>query len=205
MLLQKIFMLPLSHDEVVHGKRSLLYRMPGDEWQRFANLRLLYGYMFTHPGTKLIFQGAEIGQGEEWNFNESIQWHLLDYDVHKGIQTLIKDLNLFYRKEKALHEKQFSADGFEWIDYNNAEDSILIYMRKGKKDIDDLVVVCNLTPVPRENYRIGLPKSGKNQGSFLIVTSKNIMVQVILKINCWLQKIKNGSSENSLLIFPFHL
>lgn len=155
------FMLPLSHDEVVHGKRSILGRMPGDEWQRFANLRLLYGYMFTHPGAKLLFMGAEFGQSAEWNFESQLQWHLLDYDVHKGIQNLIKDLNVFYTKEKALHEKQFSVEGFEWIDYSNANDSILIYMRKGKFKTNDLIIVCNMTPVPKENYRIGLPKRGR--------------------------------------------
>ncbi|NND52802.1 MAG: 1,4-alpha-glucan branching protein GlgB [Flavobacteriaceae bacterium] len=155
------FMLPLSHDEVVYGKHSILGRMPGDEWQRFANLRLLYGYMFTHPGTKLLFQGAEFGQSEEWNFENSLDWHLLEYKVHKGIQNLVKDLNTFYRKEKALYEKQFTAEGFEWIDYSNAEDSSLVYIRKGNKPGDDLVIVCNMTPVPRTDYRIGLPKEGK--------------------------------------------
>ncbi|NND24839.1 MAG: 1,4-alpha-glucan branching protein GlgB [Flavobacteriaceae bacterium] len=155
------FMLPLSHDEVVYGKHSLLGRMPGDEWQRFANLRLLYSYMFTHPGTKLLFQGAEFGQSEEWNFQQSLDWHLLKYDVHKGIQALVKDLNGLYRKEKALHEKQFSADGFEWIDYNDAENSVLVYIRKGNDPLQDVIIACNMTPVPKENYRIGLPRSGK--------------------------------------------
>ncbi|NNK59431.1 MAG: 1,4-alpha-glucan branching protein GlgB [Flavobacteriaceae bacterium] len=155
------FMLPLSHDEVVYGKHSLLGRMPGDEWQRFANLRLLYSYMFTHPGTKLLFQGAEFGQSEEWNFQHSLDWHLLQYDVHKGIQALVKDLNGLYRKEKALHEKQFSADGFEWIDYNDAENSVLVYIRKGNDPLQDVIIACNMTPVPKENYRIGLPRSGK--------------------------------------------
>ncbi|MBT8266170.1 MAG: 1,4-alpha-glucan branching protein GlgB [Bacteroidia bacterium] len=155
------FMLPLSHDEVVYGKHSLLGRMPGDEWQRFANLRLLYSYMFTHPGTKLLFQGAEFGQSEEWNFQQSLDWHLLQYDVHKGIQALVKDLNGLYRKEKALHEKQFSADGFEWIDYNDAENSVLVYIRKGNDPLQDVIIACNMTPVPKENYRIGLPRSGK--------------------------------------------
>lgn len=155
------FMLPLSHDEVVYGKHSILGRMPGDEWQRFANLRLLYSYMFTHPGTKLLFQGAEFGQSEEWNFQESLDWHLLEYDYHKGIQRLIKDLNTFYKKEGALHEKQFNAEGFEWIDYKDAENSVLTYIRKGVKEEDNLIVALNMTPVPRENYRIGLPKAGK--------------------------------------------
>ncbi|WP_262733955.1 1,4-alpha-glucan branching protein GlgB [Gaetbulibacter sp. NE] len=154
------FMLPLSHDEVVYGKRSLLGRMPGDEWQRFANLRLLYSYMFTHPGTNLLFQGAEFGQSEEWNFQQSLDWHLLQYDVHKGVQTLIKDLNTLYKSEPALYQKQFSNDGFEWIDYNDSENSVLVYIRKGKLVKDNIIVVCNMTPIPREDYRIGLPKQG---------------------------------------------
>ena len=155
------FMLPLSHDEVVYGKHSILGRMPGDEWQRFANLRLLYSYMFTHPGTNLLFQGSEFGQSAEWNFEQSLDWHLLEYDVHKGVQTLIKDLNTLYKKEPAMHEKQFSAEGFEWIDYNDSENSVLSYMRHGENQSDDLVIVCNMTPISRETYRVGLPRKGK--------------------------------------------
>ncbi|MEZ4874732.1 MAG: 1,4-alpha-glucan branching protein GlgB [Flavobacteriaceae bacterium] len=155
------FMLPLSHDEVVYGKRSLLYRMPGDEWQRFANLRLLYSYMLTHPGSNLLFMGGEFGQSEEWNFQQSLDWHLLEYDYHKGVQQLVADLNALYRKEPALHEKQFSPSGFEWIDYNDAENSVLSYIRKGENEKDDVIIICNMTPVPREDYRIGLPKAGK--------------------------------------------
>jgi len=155
------FMLPLSHDEVVYGKQSILNKMPGDEWQKFANLRLLYSYMFTHPGTNLLFQGAEFGQSSEWNFQQSLDWHVLQYDVHKGVQTLIKDLNIFYKKQPALYQKQFSNEGFEWIDYNDAENSVLVYIRKGNKASDDLIIACNMTPIPRENYKIGLPKKGK--------------------------------------------
>ena len=155
------FMLPLSHDEVVHGKGSMLNRMPGDEWQRFANLRLLYGYMFTHPGTKLLFQGAEFGQSEEWNFEQSLDWHLLKYKVHKGLQSYVKDLNALYKKEKALYEKQFNFDGFEWIDYTDAENSTLVYIRKGSDSTNELIVVCNMTPEPKENYKIGLPREGR--------------------------------------------
>ncbi|MEZ4794182.1 MAG: 1,4-alpha-glucan branching protein GlgB [Flavobacteriaceae bacterium] len=154
------FMLPLSHDEVVYGKKSLLYRMPGDEWQRFANLRLLFGYMFTHPGTKLLFMGGEFGQGEEWNFQQSLDWHVLQYDFHKGIQQLVSDLNALYQNEPALHEKQFSNEGFEWIDYNDSENSVLSFIRRGNEEKNQIVVVCNMTPVPRENYRIGVPKPG---------------------------------------------
>ncbi len=155
------FMLPLSHDEVVYGKKSMLNKMPGDEWQKFANLRLLYSYMFTHPGTKLLFQGAEFGQSAEWNFEKSLDWHLLQYKPHKGVQKLIKDLNKLYKTEAALHENQFNQDGFEWIDYNDAKNSVLVYIRKGKKPKENLIIACNMTPIPREKYRIGLPKKGK--------------------------------------------
>ena len=155
------FMLPLSHDEVVYGKKSLLYRMPGDEWQRFANLRLLYSYMYTHPGAKLLFMGGEFGQGEEWNFQQSLDWHVLEYPGHQGVQKLVSDLNALYQKEKALHEKQFSSEGFEWIDYNDSENSVITYIRKGLNPKDDVMVVCNMTPIPRENYRVGVPKKGK--------------------------------------------
>ena len=155
------FMLPLSHDEVVYGKHSILGRMPGDEWQRFANLRLLYSYMFTHPGTKLLFQGAEFGQSEEWNFQQSLDWHLLQYEPHKGVQKLIKDLNALYKTEPALYEKQFTGEGFEWIDYNDAENSVLVYIRKGNDSKDDLVIACNMTPVPREDYKMGVPRKGR--------------------------------------------
>ena len=153
------FMLPLSHDEVVYGKKSILGRMPGDEWQRFANLRLLYSYMFAHPGANLIFQGGEIGQYEEWNFQESLDWHLLEFDLHNGIKKTVTDLNKLYRSQPALYEKQFSGDGFEWIEWNDSENSVLSFMRKGNKEKDTLVIVVNFTPVPRENYRIGIPEN----------------------------------------------
>ncbi|WP_396633828.1 1,4-alpha-glucan branching protein GlgB [Maribacter sp. R86514] len=155
------FMLPFSHDEVVYGKQSLVYRMPGDEWQRFANLRLLFGYMFTHPGTKLMFMGGEFGQTAEWNFEQSLDWHLLQYDGHKGIQDFVKDLNHLYKSSPALYEKQFSPEGFQWIDYSDHENSVLTYVRKGHDEKNDLIIACNFTPVPRENYRIGNPKKGK--------------------------------------------
>ena len=155
------FMLPLSHDEVVYGKKSIQDKMTGDEWQKFANLRLLYGYMFTHPGSKLLFMGSEFGQTAEWNFEQSLDWHLLQYDYHNGIKTLITDLNGIYRNQSALHEKQFNADGFEWINYGDNENSVLSYIRKGNSENDDVIVVCNFTPVIRENYRIGLSKKGE--------------------------------------------
>ncbi|RZJ66609.1 MAG: 1,4-alpha-glucan branching protein GlgB [Flavobacterium sp.] len=155
------FMLPLSHDEVVYGKHSILGRMPGDEWQRFANLRLLYGYMFTHPGSKLLFMGSEFGQSEEWKFDGSLDWHLLDYDFHKGIKSAITDLNALYKSEPALHEKQFNHDGFEWINYSDSANAVISFMRKGNNPKENLVIVCNFTPVLREKYRIGLPSKGK--------------------------------------------
>src|SRR6056297_2321313 len=155
------FMLPFSHDEVVYGKQSLVYRMPGDEWQRFANLRLLFGYMFTHPGTKLMFMGGEFGQTAEWNFQQSLDWHLLAYDGHAGVQQFVKDLNHTYKNYPALYEKQFSPEGFEWIDYGDHENSVLTYVRKGHDEKNDLIIACNFTPILRENYRIGNPKKGR--------------------------------------------
>ena len=153
------FMLPFSHDEVVYGKNSLLYRMPGDEWQRFANLRLLYAYMFTHPGANLLFMGGEFGQSSEWDFQNSLDWHLTQYDFHSGIQETIKDLNKLYKESPALYEKQFSPEGFQWIEYNDQENTVISYKRMGNNPEDDLIVVCNFTPVPRENYRVGVHKS----------------------------------------------
>lgn len=150
------FMLPLSHDEVVHGKKSLLGRMPGDEWQKFANLRLLYSYMFTHPGTKLLFQGADFAQSEEWNFQQSLDWHLLQYDYHKQMQHCVKELNSIYKNHPALYEKAFSNDGFEWISYNDEQNSVIAYIRKGHYAENDLIVVCNFTPMVHYNYKIGV-------------------------------------------------
>ncbi|MDP2059470.1 MAG: 1,4-alpha-glucan branching protein GlgB [Flavobacteriaceae bacterium] len=155
------FMLPLSHDEVVYGKQSLLGRMPGDEWQRFANLRLLFGHMFTHPGTKLLFMGAEFGQSSEWNFQTSLDWHLLQFDYHKGVKTFISDLNNFYKSQPALYEKAFSTEGFEWIDYGDHQNSILTFIRKGHDTENDLIVVSNFTPNTFNEYQIGLPRKGK--------------------------------------------
>ena len=154
------FMLPLSHDEVVHGKGSILQRMPGDEWQRFANLRALYSCMFTHPGTKLLFMGAEIGQYGEWNYKSSIDWHLLDHAPHLGVQELIKALNALYKQEKALYELDFSAQGFEWIDLSDYRNCVISYLRKAADPNDFVAVVANLTPVPHENYRLGMPEKG---------------------------------------------
>jgi len=154
------FMLPLSHDEVVYGKKSLVRKMPGDEWQQFANLRLLFSYMFTHSGTKLLFQGGEFGQTAEWKFDTSLDWHLLDYVPHKGMAACVKALNHLYKNEPALYEKQFSPDGFEWIETNDRENSVITYVRKGNNPRDTLLIVLNMTPIPRNGYRIGVPIPG---------------------------------------------
>jgi 1,4-alpha-glucan branching enzyme len=155
------FMLPLSHDEVVHGKGSLLGRMPGDEWRRFANLRLLFGYMFTHPGSKLLFMGGEFGQPAEWNHEKGLDWDLLQYPVHAGMQTLVRDLNHLYKTEPALYLHAFEQKGFQWIDYNDRENSVIAYQRHGDRKEDMLIVVCNFTPEVRYHYRIGVPVRGQ--------------------------------------------
>lgn len=149
------YMMPLSHDEVVHGKSSLIYKMFGDEWQKFANLRALYVYMFTHPGAKLLFMGDEFGQTNEWNFKKSLDWHLLVYPVHKGLQKLVKDLNHIYRNETAFYENQFSSEGFEWIQADDVDNSVYIYLRKGKRKDDSYMVILNLTPRVID-YKIGV-------------------------------------------------
>ena len=154
------FVLPLSHDEVVHGKGSLLDKMPGDEWQKFANLRLLYGYMYGQPGKKLLFMGAEIAQWREWKHDESLDWHLLQHAPHAGVHRLLEDLNRMYRSEPGLHQLDCSADGFEWIDCTDWENSVVSFLRKGRNAKDTIAVVCNFTPVPRHNYRIGVPEGG---------------------------------------------
>jgi 1,4-alpha-glucan branching enzyme len=164
------YVLPMSHDEIVHGKGSLMDQMPGDLWQKAANLRLLYGYMWTHPGKKLLMMGSEFGQWNEWNCNESLQWHLLETETHQGVQRWLADLNALYRREPALHQMDFDWHGFEWIDCHNYQDSILAYIRKAK-DPNDYVIVChNFTPVPRHSYRIGVPEA------------------------CWYQEIANSDS-----------
>lgn len=153
------FVLPLSHDEVVHGKGSLLGKMPGDEWQKFANLRLLYTSMFTQPGKKLLFMGDEFGQGKEWNHDSSLDWHLLQYPLHSGLQRLVQDLTFLYRQQPALHQLDFDWDGFEWIDCNDALHSIVCYLRKSRHG-ESVLVASNFTPVPRPGYRIGVPCAG---------------------------------------------
>lgn len=160
------FMLPLSHDEVVHGKKSIVSKMPGDEWQRFANTRLLYLWMFTHPGTKLLFMGDEFGQTSEWNYLQSLDWHLTKYPIHQGLSQFIAKLNQTYTQFGALYEKAFVYDGFEWIDFNDHGNSVISFVRKGKEEGSNVVVVLNLTPMPRHQYRIGLP-DGQNRSIWL--------------------------------------
>jgi 1,4-alpha-glucan branching enzyme len=154
------FVLPLSHDEVVHGKGSLLNKMPGDEWQKFANLRLLFGYMYAQPGKKLLFMGDEFGQGNEWSHDRSLDWWLLQFPVHRGLQNWVRDLNHLFRNEKALHELDSEPAGFEWVDCNDAPMSVIALLRKGKSPKDVMLVACNFTPVPREKYRVGVPSGG---------------------------------------------
>ena len=152
------YILPLSHDEVVHGKNSMIYKMPGDEWQQFANLRLLYAYMFTHPGHKLLFMGNDFAMTNEWNFNEELPWNLLDHAPHQGIQNLVRDLNALLKNQPALSEKNFDGSGFRWIDHQDTNNSVLVYARFGAKDT--LVIACNFTPNTISNYRIGVPQQG---------------------------------------------
>ncbi|MBI3899666.1 MAG: 1,4-alpha-glucan branching protein GlgB [Gammaproteobacteria bacterium] len=152
------FVLPLSHDEVVHGKGSLIGKMPGDDWQKFANLRLLFGYMYTHPGKKLMFMGDEFAQWREWNHDNSLDWHLLNDSRHGGLQQWVRDLNWLYRDQPALHALDHDHAGFEWVDFHDAEQSVVSFLRRGGDD--ELLVICNFTPMPRHNYRIGVPSNG---------------------------------------------
>ena len=154
------FVLPYSHDEVVYGKGSMLRKMPGDDWQKFANLRLLYGFMFGHPGKKLLFMGSEFGQWSEWNHETSLDWHLLDTPLHRALQRWVRDLNTFYRGQRALHELDFDSGGFAWVDCTDFQRSVISFLRRGRNPADQLLLVCNFTPVVRQNYRVGVPRSG---------------------------------------------
>ncbi len=160
------FILPLSHDEVVHGKGTLLTRMAGDDWQKFANLRAYYGFMWAHPGKKLLFMGGEFGQWQEWNFDTSLEWDSLKAPNHKGLQRLVQDLNGLYKNEPALYENDFEASGFEWIDASDTDNSVLSFIRKAKSSDAFLVIVSNFTPVPWHGYRIGVPQPGEYQEVF---------------------------------------
>ena len=154
------FCLPLSHDEVVHGKGSLLDQMPGDLWQKYANLRLLYAYMWTHPGKKLLFMGCDIAQWSEWKHEENLQWHLLEWESHEGVQRLIADLNKLYVSEPALHQVDFTDDGFEWIDCMSSDSSMIAFLRRGKDPEQHVLVCANFTLVARNDYRVAVPQMG---------------------------------------------
>ena len=154
------FVLPISHDEVVHGKGSLIGRMPGDDWQQFANLRALLGYMWAHPGKKLLFMGCEIGQRREWTHEDSLEWHVLQHPLHEGVQRWVGDLNKTYRSEPSLHQKDFSVEGFRWVQRGDWEQSALSFLRLGSEGAPPVLVVCNFTPIPRYNYRVGVPRGG---------------------------------------------
>jgi 1,4-alpha-glucan branching enzyme len=154
------FVLPLSHDEVVHGKGSLLGKMPGNEWEKFANLRLLLGYMYGQPGKKLVFMGGEFAQEREWNHDVSLDWHLLARPPHLGVQRWVEDLNRLYRQEPALHRWDCRPEGFEWVDANDADNGVLTFLRRGQSEEETVLVVCHFTPVPRTNYRVGVPRGG---------------------------------------------
>ncbi|UGS37564.1 1,4-alpha-glucan branching protein GlgB [Capillimicrobium parvum] len=155
------FVLPLSHDEVVHGKGSLLQKMPGDRWQQLANLRSLYAYMWAHPGKKLLFMGGELAQEREWSHERSLDWHLLEDAGHSGVQALVRDLNHVYRDTPALWERDFDSSGFYWLEPNDADRNVVAFARAGNPGTEHLVCVCNLSPVPRERYRVGLPRGGR--------------------------------------------
>ncbi len=154
------FVLPLSHDEVVHGKRSLLGRMPGDDWQKFANLRAYFAAMFCHPGKKLLFMGAELAQHQEWSHERSLDWHLLQVSSHSGVQKLIRDLNHLYKETPALHQIDFSPDGFEWIDWQDRDHSVFSWLRRDRNG-EIVLCVANFTPVVRYDYRVGTPRGGR--------------------------------------------
>jgi 1,4-alpha-glucan branching enzyme len=154
------YVLSLSHDEVVHAKGSLLGRMPGDDWQRFANLRVLFGYMYSQPGKKLIFMGDEFGQWSEWNHDASLDWHLLESGRHDQLRRWLEDLNRFYRDEPALHDRDFDPQGFQWISPDDSTNSVICYVRRGQSPADIALIVCNFTPVMRDNYRVGAPQGG---------------------------------------------
>ena len=195
------FMLPFSHDEVVHGKSPMIYKMPGDEWQKFANLRALYTYMWTHPGAKLLFMGNEFGQTAEWNYKSELQWHLLQFDPHKKLQACVSDLNRLLQQQPALYANQFNDYGFEWVDLNHRSDCVVCYLRKGKEKGDDVLVLLNLNPVPKEQWEVIVDREYKeevfNSDDVKYWGTGNFMNE---SINCELQpsntKQKLVSEEN---------
>jgi 1,4-alpha-glucan branching enzyme len=157
------FLLPISHDEVVHGKSSLIGKMPGDEWQKFANVRAFLGYMYGHPGKKLLFMGCELGQYEEWNWQGQIRWDLQQYPLHQGLQEYVRELNYLYSAEASLHEVDAHWKGFEWIDIQDIDASVISFLRRAKNGGDSLVFVCNFTPLVRQPYNVGVPAGGVYQ------------------------------------------
>jgi 1,4-alpha-glucan branching enzyme len=154
------FILPFSHDEVVHGKGSMFGKVPGDDWQKAATLRALYGFMYAHPGKKLMFMGCEFGQGSEWNYDESLEWHLLEKPLHAGLRRYVQDLNRVYGSERALYEVDFEPAGFQWVDCNDNDNSVVSFIRRSRDGASIVVAIVNFTPVPREGYRIGVPEPG---------------------------------------------
>jgi 1,4-alpha-glucan branching enzyme len=154
------FILPISHDEVVHGKASLINKMPGDEWRQFANARAFLAYMWAHPGKKLLFMGQEIGQREEWNHDAGVRWELLEFEPHRKLQTLMRELNRLYRANPALYQVDFSYQGFEWVDFHDWENSVIAFLRRGEDPADTILFCCNFTPVPRSKYEFGVPEAG---------------------------------------------
>ncbi|MGZ8516458.1 MAG: alpha amylase C-terminal domain-containing protein, partial [Chitinophagaceae bacterium] len=166
------FMLPLSHDEVVHGKSPMLYKMPGDEWQKFANLRLMYTYMWTHPGGKLLFMGDEFGQTSEWNYKSELDWQLLQFDGHRLLKDCVADLNKLLKAEPALYQNQFNQFGFEWVDLNHRQESVIAFRRMSKKKDEDLLVILNMTPVVRNDWEVIV--SGKSYTQEIFNSDKTI-------------------------------
>jgi 1,4-alpha-glucan branching enzyme len=154
------FMLPISHDEVVHGKKALISKMPGDYWQKFANMRLFFGYQYGHPGKKLLFMGQEFGQWDEWNHDTQLDWKLLDFDAHRQLLTWVRDLNKIYRAEPALFEDDFSWEGFKWVDFEDANRSLLSFERIAVDKEDRLIFICNFTPSVHHHYRLGVSQAG---------------------------------------------
>ena len=194
------FMLPLSHDECVHGKGSILNKMPGDNWQKFANARLLYSYMYTHPGTKLNFMGNEFGQWDEWRHSQSLDWHLTAHEPHSGMQNLFRDLNKVYKREKAMHKIAFGAEGFEWVDYGDHQNSTLSYLRKTNAGADTILVVCNFTPSIHEEYRIGVPFKSKVKEIFNSDTKKYGGSDAKNTGEIKVEKVNSHGKDQSILI-----
>jgi 1,4-alpha-glucan branching enzyme len=204
------FMLPLSHDEVVHGKSPMLYKMPGDEWQKFANLRLMYSYMFAHPGGKLLFMGNEFGATNEWNYKSELQWELLQFDAHNGVRSCVKDLCHLLKQEPALYENQFNQYGFEWVDLNHRSESVIVFKRKGKKEKDDVLIILNMTPVVRNNWPVHVQGKSKWKEIFNSNDSKywgsgnvlnnEIVVEVVDKKEKWFQLSVNLSPLGAIFL-----